>query len=334
MGSHGSQWAIDYAYGQDVILMNLCLANLYVNCHMLSKCNPFSKRHLDVNNASNLHLRGRCTRDVEPLVNAGVDGRWRLALARWDVEGVGVGAFGRVRDGGVDQAEVLLGGFAGGKLLPGLSTLTDNVHGVLPVLALSRESELVLRLAVWDLVDAEPLVRRTEQTGQVALDVLDVVELGSQRVVHIDDHNLPVGLSLVEQCHDTKDLDLDNIAGLVDKLADLTDVQWVIVAFRLGLLMCDIGVLPRLPQPSAFAFSDIGIAPSHLREGSVVPEVALVWEAVPHKAKLALLGGGIGVGWRTSVCDQCVFLTCGLTCAWRAAVAIDRYPICRLPLQT
>lgn len=36
--------------------------------------------------------------------------------------------------------------------------------------------------------------------------------------------------------------------------------------------------------------SDIGLASSHLRESTIVPEVALVGEAVAHKAELALLG--------------------------------------------
>jgi hypothetical protein len=35
--------------------------------------------------------------------------------------------------------------------------------------------------------------------------------------------------------------------------------------------------------------ADIGLASSHLWEGTVVPEVALVGEAVPHVAELALL---------------------------------------------
>jgi hypothetical protein len=196
-----------------------------------------------------------------------------------------------VRDGGVNQAEVLLGGLAGGKLLPGLGALADDVHGVLLVLALAGEGKLVLGLAIWDLVDTEPLVGGTEETGQVALNVFDVVELGSQRVVHVDDHDLPVRLALVEQSHDTEDLDLDDLTGLGDQLADLADVQWIIVTFGLGLLVCDIRVLPCLQYPSVFALlADIGLASSHLREGTVVPEVTLVGEAVPHETELALLG--------------------------------------------
>jgi hypothetical protein len=188
------------------------------------------------------------------------------------------------------QAEVLLGSLASGKLLPGLGTLADNVHGVLLVLALAGEGKLVLRLAVWDLVDAEPLVGGTEKAGQVALDILDIVELGGQWVVHVDDHDLPVGLALVKQGHDTEDLDLDDISGLVDKLADFADVQRVVVALGLGLLVCHVGVLPCLQPPSVLALvANIGLGPSYLGEGTVVPEVAFVGEAVAHEAELALL---------------------------------------------
>jgi hypothetical protein len=48
---------------------------------------------------------------------------------------------------------------------------------ILLVLALSGESELVLGLSVRDLVDTEPLVGGTEETGHVALDVLNVYRL-------------------------------------------------------------------------------------------------------------------------------------------------------------
>ena len=125
-----------------------------------------------------LQLGGRRTRDVEPLVDAGVDGAGCLVLALGNVERAGVDALRRVGHGGVDEAEVLLGGLASGKLLPGLCALADNVHGVLFVLALAGEGKLVLGFAIGDLVDAEPLIGGAEEAGQVALNVLDVVELG------------------------------------------------------------------------------------------------------------------------------------------------------------
>jgi hypothetical protein len=39
---------------------------------------------------------------------------------------------------------------------------------------------------------------------------------------------------------------------------------------------------------SIASLADIGLASSHLREGTVVPEIALVGEAVAHIAELAL----------------------------------------------
>jgi len=36
----------------------------------------------------------------------------------------------------------------------------------------------------------------------MALDVLNVVQLGRERVLHVDDEDLPVGLAFVEEGHD------------------------------------------------------------------------------------------------------------------------------------
>jgi hypothetical protein len=58
----------------------------------------------------------------------------------------------------------------------------------------------------------------------VALDVLDVVELRSEGVVDVNDDNLPVGLSLVEESHDAEDLDLLDLARVAYGLANLADV--------------------------------------------------------------------------------------------------------------
>lgn len=189
------------------------------------------------------------------------------------------------------QADLVLGSLASDKLLPSLGAFTDNVHGVLLVLALAREGELVLRLAIGDLVDAEPLIGGAQKAGQMALDILNVVELRCQGVVDVDNDDLPVGLALIKQSHDTEDLDLDDLAWLSNKLANLAHIQWVVVTLGLCLLVDNIGVLPRLEK--AISIRSVGptsvIASSYLGEGTVVPEVALVGEAVPHIAELALL---------------------------------------------
>ena len=140
------------------------------------------------------------------------------------------------------------------------------------VLALAGEGELVLGLSVRDLVDSEPLVGGTEEAGEVALNVLNVVELGGERVVDVDDDHLPVGLLLVKEGHNAENLDLLDLAGVANQLTDLADIERVIVTLGLGLGVDGVGVLPGLG------------------EGTVVPEIALVGEAVADEAQLALLG--------------------------------------------
>ncbi|KAI3488210.1 hypothetical protein L1887_47749 [Cichorium endivia] len=222
----------------------------------------------------NARLVGR-RRDEEPLVDAGVDGRrWlRVGLGhRGDGGVVGADKALGALDGGVGEADLAGVGLARDEALPGLVALVHDLGGVLAVLGLAGEGELVLGLAVGDLVDAEPLVGGADEAGQVALDVLNVVELGGERVVDVDDNHLPVGLALVEERHDAEHLDLLDLAGVADLLADLAHVERVVVALGLGVRVRVVRVLPRL------------------REGAVVPDVALVREAVAHKAQLALLG--------------------------------------------
>jgi len=53
--------------------------------------------------------------DVEPLVNARVDGRWSLVFALGDAELAGVGAVSAVGDGGIDAAVMMLAYARGSK---------------------------------------------------------------------------------------------------------------------------------------------------------------------------------------------------------------------------
>lgn len=80
----------------------------------------------------------------------------------------------------------------------------------------------------------------------MALDVLDIVQLGGKRVVDINDNDLPVGFLLIKQGHDTKDLDLLDLASIADKLANLANVERIVVTLGLGLGVDNVGVLPGL----------------------------------------------------------------------------------------
>ena len=137
------------------------------------------------------------------------------------------------------HGDIVRGGLGGAlaqdEAAPGLVALVDDLGRVLLVLGLAREGEVVLGLAVGDLVDAEPLVRRADEAGELALDVLDVVHAARERVAHVDDDHLPVRLALVEERHDAEHLDLLHLADIADLLTDLADVEGIVVTLGLGL---------------------------------------------------------------------------------------------------
>lgn len=92
----------------------------------------------------------------------------------------------------------------------------------------------------------EPLVGCADEAGEVALDIFDVVELGRERVEDVYDDDLPVGLALIEEGHDTEDLNLFDLADVANLLADLADIKGIVVALGLGLSVHLGGVLPGL----------------------------------------------------------------------------------------
>jgi hypothetical protein len=134
----------------------------------------------------------------------------------------------------------------------------------------------------------------------VALDVLNVVELGSEGVVDVDDEDLPVGLTLVEESHDTEDLDLLDGTDGADRLTDLANVEGVVVTVGLGLGVLVRGVLPGLGEGTVGESERLERVEGRGKGGKkkkrkgknapVVPDVTLVGEAVADETELALLG--------------------------------------------
>ena len=82
----------------------------------------------------------------------------------------------------------------------------------------------------------------------MALDILNVVQLGCEWVLYVDDDDFPVGFTLVEEGHDAKDFDLLDLPDVTHLFADLAYVQWVVVAPGLGLRVLLIGILPSLKK--------------------------------------------------------------------------------------
>jgi len=189
------------------------------------------------------------------------------------------GGIGRVIPGGesrrlgvghVADGDFTRSGVTVDETAPGFVGLVDDFHGILLVFSLTGEGELVLGLAIGDLVDPEPLVCSPDETGQVTLDVLDVVQLGGKRVGNVNDDDLPVGLTLIEEGHDTEDLDLFNLASVPDLFTDLANIERIVVTLGLGFRVGVVGILPGL------------------REGTVVPDVAVVGETVANETQTAL----------------------------------------------
>ena len=58
----------------------------------------------------------------------------------------------------------------------------------------------------------------------MTLDILNIVQLGRERVLDVNDEDLPVGLAFIDERHDSKDLNLLNLASVAKLLADLADV--------------------------------------------------------------------------------------------------------------
>ena len=92
----------------------------------------------------------------------------------------------------------------------------------------------------------EPLVRCTDETREVVLDILDIVQLVCKRVVDINDDDLPVSLTLVEESHDSENLDLLDLADVSDLLADLADIERIVITLGLGLRVLLLRIFPGL----------------------------------------------------------------------------------------
>lgn len=123
----------------------------------------------------------------------------------------------------------------------------------------------------------------------MTLNILNVVELGGKRIVHVNDNDLPVGLFFVQEGHDTENLDLFDLTGVTDEFTDFANVQWVVVTLGLGLGVDDIRVFPGL-LTLVLILVGFDCVSTHAREGTVVPEVTLVGEAVADETQLAFLG--------------------------------------------
>ena len=111
----------------------------------------------------------------------------------------------------------------------------------------------------------------------MTLDVLNIIQARCQRVIDIDDNDLPIRFLLIEKSHDAQDLDLLDLAWRCNKLADFANIERIVVTFCLGFGMGDVGIFPCL----YYAVS-IG---SYIGRRKAIPE------GKPHNSRGILCGG-------------------------------------------
>lgn len=72
------------------------------------------------------------------------------------------------------------------------------------------------------------------------------VQTRGQGVVDINDNDLPVGLAFIQQGHDTKNLDLLDLADSGNLLANLDNINRIVVTTGLSLRVGSVGIFPGL----------------------------------------------------------------------------------------
>ena len=122
------------------------------------------------------------------------------------------------------------------------------LHCVRLWLRLLVVGEAVERLPLRHLVHAQPLAQRGDGAGQLALEVVEVVHLGRERVGQPDGEHLPVRLPVVDHAQQAEHLDGGALAGAHLARAHLHDVERVVVAAALGVTVQVLRVLPRLRE--------------------------------------------------------------------------------------
>mmetsp|Transcript_13735 Transcript_13735/g.35050 ORF Transcript_13735/g.35050 Transcript_13735/m.35050 type:complete len:293 (-) Transcript_13735:250-1128(-) len=149
--------------------------------------------------------------------------------------------------------------------------LLDHLESIVTVASSTIEGKLVGRVSSRHLVGAEPLVDGMQVARALLLDVLHIVEFGSLGIVHIDRDHLPVGLTVIDQSHHTKNLHLNDVTNVSSGLTDLTNIERIVVTKAVGFRMLEARALPGL------------------WEGTVVEQVALEGKHIVNKTKVALL---------------------------------------------
>ena len=95
--------------------------------------------------------------------------------------------------------------------------------------------------------------------------------------------------TFINEGHSPQNLHLPNITPATHTIPNLTHVQRVIVSLSLRIGINVARILPRLWRESLEQCRHMKNSRVYLGEGSIVPDVAMVWEAVVHKTHFPFL---------------------------------------------
>lgn len=122
----------------------------------------------------------------------------------------------------------------------------DEVLVVLSVFEFTTKRNLVFGLAIRDLIEAEPVSRRRQQSRHVLVDVVNVIELFGKRILHVNDEDLPICFAVVQEPHDAEGLHLLDLTDVTDALANFEGVEGIIVSLGSSVGMYSIRIFPSL----------------------------------------------------------------------------------------
>merc|ERR1719184_5246 len=157
------------------------------------------------------------------------------------------------------------------QLLPAFIGTSNNILSKLFVLRLSIECKFICWLSIRHLVDFKPFHSCFEKSWHNLVNIVDIIQIVSKRIIDINSNQLPVSFALVNHSEDTQHFHLDHGAPLVDSLTNLTNINRIIVTLAVGGGVGMVWILPCL------------------RDCPVVPDIPVVREAVSNIPKFALL---------------------------------------------
>jgi hypothetical protein len=127
-------------------------------------------------------------------------------------------------------------------LMPLRQDMLSNITRILVRIANDRNDPV----PAGDFVVLEPIVNRLGDARAGFLDVLDAINVGSDRVFDVNHEDFPVGLTAVVGRYGAQNFGLSDLAKVAWVLPDVEEVDRVVVTGFVGEGVADVGVFPGL----------------------------------------------------------------------------------------